>query len=209
MAKVKCSNEECGHSFNVDVDKCPFCGSLCEKVEQSDNKSGVQVEGELPFPIEIVGYFGAIYGAFATDGRIKIHKIILISLAEALLGVILFIIGWPFIKAGLEKVASYFFMIPGMAAVIHAFYSLVKYCSLNYLGRKKVSLSESSARWIVFFIEFVIGATFAVVSAIWIISDWGGVPFILGIGLLFGGICSIIKYYIRRKIATNNMDGTN
>lgn len=202
MAKVKCSNEECGHSFNVDVDRCPFCGSPCEKVEQTDKKSGVQVEGELLFPIEIVGYFGAIYGAFTTDGRIKIHKVILISLAEALLGVVLFIIGWPLLKGGLVKVAAYFFMIPGMAAILHGFYSLVKYCSLNYLGRKKMSLSEPSARWVIFLIEFVIGATFTVVPVIWITSDWGGVPCMLGIGLLIGGICSIIKYYLRRKNTT-------
>lgn len=56
MAKVKCSNKECGLSFNVDVEKCPFCGSPCEKIEQTNSKYGVQVEGELPFPIEIVGY---------------------------------------------------------------------------------------------------------------------------------------------------------
>ena len=199
MAHVKCTNEECGLTFNVDVDKCPFCGSPCEKVEQTNKKTGVQIEGELPFPIEIVGYFGAIYSAFATDGKIKLRKVIIISLAEALIGVVITILGWPLLKGGLKNTASFFFIIPGMAAVIHAFYSLVKYYSLNYWGRKKVSLSESSARWIIFLIEFVIGATFAVVSAIWITSDWGGVPFILGIGLLFGGICSIIKYYRHRK----------
>ena len=155
MAKFKCSNEECGFTFNVDVDKCPFCGSPCMIIEQdkSSSESKVLVEGELPFPIEIVGYFGALYGAFATDGKIKLYKVILISLVEALIGVVLFILGMPLLKGRLEKVASFFFIIPGMVAVTHAFYSLVKYCSLIYLGRKKMSLSESSTRWIIFLIE--------------------------------------------------------
>ena len=207
MAKFKCSNEECGFTFNVDVDKCPFCGSPCMIIEQdkSSSESKVLVEGELPFPIEIVGYFGALYGAFATDGKIKLYKVILISLVEALIGVVLFILGMPLLKGGLEKVASFFFIIPGMVAVTHAFYSLVKYCSLIYLGRKKMSLSESSTRWIIFLIEFIVAAVFVAITT-WIekitpnVHDWlTSVLFMLGVGTLIGGIWSIIKYYIRRN----------
>lgn len=210
MVQIKCSNEECGHTFDYNAKRCPFCGTpvtdACKKVEQPNNESGILVDGKLPFPLEIVGYFSLIYGAFATNGRIKLYQIILISLVEALIGVVLIILGWLLSAGtGLSKAPGLLFMI-GIPIVTHAFYSLVKHGSLSYIGKKNMNLSESFTRWILFLIEFIIGIVFLAIS-IWIDNtdptpgdnNWTPIFSILGIGMLIGGIWSIIKYFRRRK----------
>lgn len=206
---IKCPS--CGEEYNELIEnKCPNCGCPrpVEETESKDTKSdktteqSLCIDGDVPYPFEFVGIFGAVYSYFSKDGKINVLKIILISLVEALIGVAFTLCGWGLSLTGLKKAPALFFFI-GIPVCAHAFYALVKYVSLRIIGRKSSKYSEKTVRWILFFIEILVGAVQILIAYLIALADskdnWVIVFALLGIGIIIGGIWSIIKYYLLNK----------
>lgn len=206
---IKCPS--CAEEYDELIEnKCPNCG--CPKpvgeaeksVTESDGslEQSLYIDGDVPHPFELVGLFGAIYSHFSKDEKINVLKIILISLVEALIGVVFTLCGWGLSLTGLKRAPAMFFFI-GIPVCAHAFYALVKYVSLRIIGRKGAKYSEKTIRWFLFFIEVLVGAVLIFIS--YLIEsvdgndDWVTVFILLGIGIIIGGIWSIIKYYRLNK----------
>jgi len=207
---IKCPS--CGEEYNELVEnKCPNCG--CSKpvidAEEKDAENdespeqSLHIDGDVPQPFELVGLFGAVYSNFSKDGKINVIKIIIISLVEALIGVVLTLCGWGLSLAGLERAPAMFFFI-GLPVCAHAFYALVKYVSLRLIGRNGSKYPEKTIRWILFLIEMLVGAVLLLIS--YLIDSADGeedlafIFLLLGIGIIIGGIWSVIKYYRLKNI---------
>ncbi len=222
MNTVYC--QECGKEIPIDGEKCPFCNAslawihdnsyeapdeiICatplsestkeENPQKEDENNGKTiVETNLPFPLELTGLFGAIYNSFATNGKIKIVKMLLVSVVEASIGVVFVLLGYLLsLGTGLQKGPAIFYIVGG-PIICHSFYSIVKYGTLCIVAKVSPNSSEIKTRLIVWFIDFIIGAIFILISVGLDNSstrDLCEVFVFLGIGVIIGGIISIIKW---------------
>lgn len=155
------------------------------------------METNLPFPLELTGLFGAIYNSFATNGKIKIVKMLLVSIVEASIGVVFVLLAYLLsLGTGLKKGPAVFYFV-GVPVICHSFYSVVKYGTLCIVSKVSPNSSEIKTRVIVWLIEFIIGAIFILISFELdkpSTRDLCGVFIILGVGIIIGGIISIIKW---------------
>lgn len=179
---------------------------------------------QTPFPFtEVPVLFANVYEHFfKKDKEIKFWRLLLIFLIELAIGILIVLIGY-FISLELDERAhrlgfdsrggsrgGSIFMIIGVAAYAHAFYSIVKYSTLYIIGKRNSLMSESKVRLVLFLVVFLLGSLITGIDAFISRSpEWKGdteetitmaIGFI-GFGLIIGSVWSLIKYIImsRRK----------
>lgn len=184
-----------------------------DKIENNDD----EFIPKTPFPFtEVPVIFSSVYAYFfKNDNEIKYGKLLLIVLAELLLGIVLAAIGYFYdlwfeertyeLGVGSRRGSrgGMLFMYTGVAAIAHSFYSIVKYTGLHFIGKMKVQRSEQWTRLILFFIEVVLGATLIAIAVYVGLNsskekDITGVLLLLGAGLVIGAVWSLIKYLISK-----------
>lgn len=192
---VKCT--QCGSTYDKDnYSQCPYCEDI-----------KLSIESNFGFSLGFVGIFEAFYIKFSSNGTITLSKILLISIAEIAIGIILFLFGWLLIIAtGTSRGPTFLFLI-GASVIVHSLYSIVKYGILNILNKYKPNISEIKARVIVWVSVLSLGSLFFFMAFLIEKNNLGsedlaGVLVSLGIGLLIGGLLSII-IWLYKKIQSN------
>ena len=121
-------------------------------------------------------------------------------IAEFLFGFVFTYVGYILIAHNTlhrGSTAGVFSSIVGIVALMHPFYSIIKYSILSIIGKMEVQKTKQWTTIVMFITELVLGFIIIIIIAITGIDDVFGV---LGLGLVIGAIWSLIKYLTLNRV---------
>ena len=187
MAILKCSNEECGHTFSDEVEKCPYCGTSV-----SDKNERVDTENDNENFWVMLWKFLHLYEEMSPS------KAYLLLGGEFILGIGFMFLGWIMSSnSGYRgnSTGAIGFLIGGIL-LFYSLYAMIKHTTKQIMCKKDPSVKEIKIRAVALLAELIVGGLLLLIGKL-ISGDAADMIIVMAIGMAAVAILSMIRFLLK------------
>lgn len=189
MATLKCTNEECGHTFSDEAKRCPYCGTpVSEKNEMVD--AGNTDES----------FWVLLWKFLHLYEEMTPSKAFLLLGGEVVFGIVFMLLGWLMSSNSGHRgnsTGAICFLIGGIL-LFYSLYAIIKHTTKQIMCKKNPSVREIKIRVVALFAELVAGGLlFLFGNSISNNRDVADMFEIMAVGMALVAVLSIIRFLLK------------